>query len=258
MGNMSFDFTGKTVIVTGGVSGIGKAIAFGFAKAGANVVMTCRPGSSRGPAALQELRDLGYDATLVEADVADESHVQNMVKTAIDTYGKVDIFVSNAAEFDGYTKLLEMTNQQWQRCMDVNLNGNFYICKSVIPHMIENGGGVMVFVSSIAGVIAGHGGAAYTTSKHGLNGLVKQITFDYGRQGIRANAVCPGSTYTPLAAAALESEKSKKKLSWTPYGTYGQPEFIASEVMYLASDEAEFVYGTIRLVDGGNQVRKWE
>ena len=107
-------------------------------------------------------------------------------------------------------------------------------------------------------MIAGHGGAAYTTSKHGVNGLVKQLTFDYGRDGIRVNAVCPGSTYTPLSAAGLETEKSKKKISWTPYGTYGQPEFIASEVLYLASDEARFVYGTVRLVDGGNQVRKWE
>ena len=258
MGNMSFDFTGKTVIVTGGVSGIGLAISKGFARAGANVVMCGRPGGSRGPAALQEVLAEGGKAILAEVDISSEEQVAATVQKAIDTYGKVDIFVSNAAAFDGYKKLLDMSAEEWKHVIDVNLNGNFYICRNIIPHMLENGGGVIVFISSIAGVIAGHGGAAYTTSKHGVNGLVKQITFDYGRQGIRANAVCPGSTYTPLSAAGLETEKSKKKLSWTPYGTYGQPEFIANEVLYLASDEAEFVYGTVRLVDGGNQVRKWE
>ncbi len=258
MGNIRYDFTGKTVIVTGGVSGIGRAVSLGFARAGANVVMCCLPGEALGPVSYREVLDEGGKAILVEVDISDEEQVEAMVQKAIEAFGKVDIFVSNAAAFDGYRKLLDTTPEQWRRVMDVNLNGNYYICRHILPHMLSNGGGVLVFVSSIAGVIAGHGGAAYTTSKHGVNGLVKQITFDYGREGIRANAVCPGSTYTPLSAAGLETEKSKKKLSWTPYGTYGQPEFIANEVLYLASDEAEFIYGTVRLVDGGNQVRKWE
>lgn len=258
MGNIRYDFTGKTVIVTGGVSGIGRAISMAFANAGANVVMCCLPGEALGPVSYQEAVDNGGKAILVEVDISKEDQVANMVRTAVDTYGKVDILVSNAAAFDGYRKLLDMTADQWRKVMDVNLNGNFYLCREILPHMLGNGGGVMVFISSIAGVIAGHGGAAYTTSKHGVNGLVKQLTFDYGREGIRANAVCPGSTYTPLSAAGLETEKSKKKLSWTPYGTYGQPEFIANEVLYLASDESEFIYGTVRMVDGGNQVRKWE
>ena len=258
MSNIKFDFTGKTVIVTGGVSGIGKAISTSFANAGANVVMCCLPGEAAGPMALKEVLDNGGKAILVEVDISNEDQVAAMIHTAIETYGKVDIFISNAAAFDGYAKLLDLSTEKWKKVMDVNLNGNFYICKNIIPHMLENNGGVMVFVSSIAGVIAGHGGAAYTTSKHGVCGLVKQLTFDYGHDHIRVNAVCPGSTYTPLSAAGLETEKSKKKLSWTPYGKYGQPQFIANEVLYLASDEAEFVYGTIRLVDGGNQVRKWE
>lgn len=258
MGNMTFDFTGKTVIVTGGVSGIGKAISTAFARAGANVVMNCLPGEAAGPAALREVQEMGGTAILAEADISDEEQVAGMTKAAIAVYGKVDIFVSNAAAFDGYRPLLELSTEQWKRVMDVNLNGNFYICKNILPHFLKNGGGVMVFISSIAGVIAGHGGAAYTTSKHGVCGLVKQLTFDYGRDHIRVNGVCPGSTYTPLSAEGLNTEKARKKLSWTPYGTYGQPEFIAHEVLYLASDEAEFVYGTIRMVDGGNQVRKWE
>lgn len=258
MGNIKYDFSGKTAIVTGGVSGIGMAISESFARAGANVVMCCTPGSRNGASAYKKVTEAGGKAILVEVDISNEEQVADMMKKAVEAFGKVDILVSNAAAFDGYTKLLDTTTEQWKRVVDVNLNGNYYLCKNVVPHMIENGGGAIVFVSSIAGVIGGHGGAAYTTSKHGITGLVKSLTFDYGHQRIRVNAVCPGSTYTPLAASALESEKSKKKLSWTPYGTYGQPQFIADEVLYFASDEAEFVYGTVHLCDGGNAVRKWE
>lgn len=258
MKNINWDFTNKTVVVTGGVSGIGAAISRSFAGAGANVVMCCLPGEAAGPTMLQEVLDNGGKAILVEVDISNEEQVRNMVQTAIGTYGKIDIFVSNAAAFDGYKKLLDTPTALWKKVMDVNLNGNFYICQNILPHMMENGGGSIIFISSIAGVIGGHGGAAYTTSKHGICGLVKQLTFDYGHDHIRVNAVCPGSTYTPLSAAGLETEKAKKKLSWTPYGTYGQPQFIANEVLYLASDEAEFIYGTVRLVDGGNAVRKWE
>lgn len=258
MKNIHYDFTGKTVIVTGGVSGIGMAVSESFAKAGANVVMCCTPGSKNGAAAFKKVTDEGGKAILVEVDISNEEQVAAMMKKAVEAYGKVDILVSNAAAFDGYTKLLDTTTEQWKRVVDVNMNGNFYLCKNVIPHMIENGGGAIVFISSIAGVIGGHGGAAYTTTKHGITGLVKSLTFDYGHQHIRVNAVCPGSTYTPLAAFALDGEKSKKKLAWTPYGTYGQPQFIADEVLYFASDEAEFVYGTVHLCDGGNAVRKWE
>ncbi len=258
MGNIRYDFRGKTVVVTGGVSGIGRAVSKGFARAGAHVVLCCLPGEALGPITHREILDEGGSAILVEVDISDESQVAAAIQTAIDTFGRVDIFVSNAAAFDQYRPLLETSPEQWRRVVDVNLNGNYYICRHILPHMLENGGGVLVFISSIAGVIAGHGGAAYTTTKHGLNGLVKQITFDYGRQGIRANAVCPGATYTPLSAAGLETEKARKKLSWTPYGTYGQPEFIANEVLYLASEESEFIYGTVRMVDGGNQIRKWE
>ena len=258
MKNIKYDFSGKTVVVTGGVSGIGLAISESFAQAGANVVMCCTPGSKNGKGAYEKVIAAGGKAILCEVDISVKEQVEAMYRDAIKAYGKVDILVSNAAAFDGYTKLLDTSDELWQRVMNVNLNGNFYLCKTFIPHFLENKGGVIVFVSSIAGVIGGHGGAAYTTSKHGLTGLVKELTFDYGREGIRVNAVAPGSTYTPLAASALESEKSKKKLSWTPYGTYGQPQFIANEVLYLASDEAEFVYGTVHLCDGGNAVRKWE
>jgi len=251
-------FENKTVIVTGGVSGIGEAVTRGFIKEGANVVANCLPGEEAGRKMAEELKKEGTEFLLVEADISKKEDVENLVETAISTYGKVDIFVSNAAAFDYYQPLLEIEESTWKKVTDVNITGNYYIAKAILPHMMENGGGSLIFVASIAGVIAGHGGAAYTTTKHGVVGLCKQITFDYGKYGIRCNTVCPGSTYTPLSSKFLDMPKAKDKLSKTPYGTYGMPEDIAAPIMFLASDESKFMYGSTVLVDGGNLIRKWD
>ena len=251
-------FDGKTIVVTGGVSGIGEGISRGFLGEGANVVMNCLPGEEKGQILYKELQKSGAKCILVEGDISNKDNVENLVRKAIDTYGKIDVFVSNAAAFDYYKPLLETSLELWDKVMDVNLRGNFFISHAVLPHMIKNGGGCLIFIASIAGVIAGHGGAAYTASKHGIVGLCKQITFHYGSKGIRCNTVCPGSIYTPLSGPFLDGQASKDKLARTPFGTYGQPKHIAGAVMYLASDEAEFVHGTAMLVDGGNVVRKWD
>ena len=251
-------FDGKTVIVTGGVSGIGEGVSRAFLKEGANVVMNCLPGEEAGFRLYSELREQGACCILVEGDISDKASVDNLVEQAEKTYGRIDTLVSNAAAFDYYTPLLETSEELWNKLLDVNLRGNFFLSKAILPHMIENGGGNLIFIASIAGVIAGHGGAAYTTTKHGVVGLCKQITFHYGCKGIRCNTVCPGSIYTPLSGRFLDSEASRQKLARTPFGTYGEPKHIAGAVLYLASDEAEFVHGTTMLVDGGNVVRKWD
>ena len=251
-------FDNKTAIVTGGVSGIGEAVTRAFLREGANVVVNCLPGEEAGKKMAAELSGETTAFALVEGDISKPEIAQKLVQTAIDQFGKADIFVSNAAAFDYYTPLLDTELSTWQKAVDVNLTGNYYISKAILPHMIENGGGAIIFVASIAGVIAGHGGAAYTTTKHGLVGLCKQITFDYGKHGIRCNTVCPGSTYTPLSAKFLDMPAAKEKLARTPYGTYGMPENIADPILFLASDEAKFIYGTTLLADGGNVVRKWD
>lgn len=250
-------FEGKTVVVTGGVSGIGEGISRAFLEEGANVVMNGLPGEEAGKKLYTELKEKG-ECILVEADISKEEGVNHLIDTAITNFDKVDAFISNAAAFDYYKPLLETSTELWDRVVEVNLRGNFFISKAIIPHMIDNGGGRLIFIASIAGLIGGHGGAAYTTTKHGLVGLCKQITFNYGSQGIRCNTICPGSIYTPLSESFLDEEASKLKLSKTPYGTYGQPKHIAGAAMYLASDEAEFIYGTTLVVDGGNTVRKWD
>lgn len=251
-------FEGKTAIVTGGVSGIGEAITLSFLNEGANVVINCLPGEEAGKTMAKKLAQENAPFLLVEADISKKEDVENLIQQAKDKFGKVDIVISNAAAFDYYQPLLEIEEKTWKKVMDVNLTGNYYISKAILPHMIENGGGSLIFIASIAGVIAGHGGAAYTTSKHGVIGLSKQITFDYGKYGIRCNTVSPGSVYTPLSGKFLDMPKSKEKLARTPHGTYGYPQDIANAVLFLAGEEAGFVYGTNIMVDGGNLIRKWD
>lgn len=251
-------FTGKTIIVTGGASGIGESVTRSFLAEGANVVINCLPGEEAGQKLLAELEGTGAPVLLAEADISDKASVEGMIANAIERFGRVDTLVSNAAAFDYYKPLLETEDELWQRVMNVNLNGNFYLAKTILPHMIENGGGNLIFIASIAGVIAGHGGAAYTTSKHGVVGLCKQITFHYGCKGIRCNTICPGSIYTPLSGKFLDMPAAKEKLARTPYGTHGQPQHIADAVLFLAGEGAEFIYGSTLMVDGGNMIRKWD
>ena len=250
-------FEGKTVIVTGGSSGIGEAASRAFSAEGANVVIVCLPGEESGKKVAAEISAGGGKAMVIESNIGNEEHVKAMYAAAIKAYGRIDIFIGNAAAFDSYQNLLEVSGDLWKRVIEVNLTGAFYCMRNLIPHMIENSGGVIVFTCSIAGHIGGHGGAAYTVSKHGLLGLVRQITFDYGGKGIRCNSVSPGSVYTPLSAPWLDTDAAREKLAKTPYGAYGMPEDIAGAILFLASDEAKFIYGTDLLVDGGNMVRKW-
>lgn len=251
-------YEGKTAIVTGGVSGIGEAITLSFLKEGANVVISCLPDEEAGKVMSKKLEEMGAAFLLVEGDISQKEDVENLIQQAKNRFGKIDIVVSNAAAFDFYQPLLDLEDTTWKKVIDVNLTGNYYISRAVLPHMIESGGGALIFISSIAGVIAGHGGAAYTTSKHGVMGLSKQITFDYGKYGIRCNTISPGSVYTPLSGKFLDMPKAKEKLARTPHGTYGYPQDIANAVLFLAGSESSFVYGTNLMVDGGNLVRKWD
>ncbi|MFH1081270.1 MAG: glucose 1-dehydrogenase [Pseudomonadota bacterium] len=252
-------FIGKTVIITGAASGIGECAARKFAAEGANVVVCCRKGKARGGQLVKEITEEGYQAVLIEADVSKFDEVKAMVDAAIDKFGKIDIFVSNAGKFDGYNDLIHTTDEIFDMVFDTNVRGNFNCAKAVIPHMMNNGGGVLLIISSVAGVIAGHGGPAYTASKHAVNGFAKQITHDYGKFGIRCNSICPGTILTEMTEPILKDNvKALEKIKRTPFGKYGEPKHIADVMLFLASDEAEFIHGVNYLVDGGNLVRKWE
>lgn len=252
-------FLGQTVIITGAATGIGECAARKFAAEGANVVVSCRKGKIQGAETVKKITDEGYNAVLLEADVSRFAEVKSMVDSAISLFGKIDIFISNAGTFDGYNDLMHTTDEVYDKVFDSNVRGNFNCAKAIIPHMIENGKGVLILTSSIAGLIAGHGGPAYTASKHAINGFAKQITHDYGKFGIRCNTICPGTIWTEMTQPILtNNSKALAKIRRTPYGKYGEPKHIADTMLFLASQEADFIHGINFLVDGGNLVRKWE
>ncbi len=152
---------------------------------------------------------------------------------------------------DDYKPVLETSEELWNLVLDVNLKGAFLTSKRLIPHMLENGGGVIVNTASISGVVAGGGGAAYTASKHGVLGLTRQLAFDYGPKGIRANAICPGAVATGMTEEVFSNPAALERVNAVPAGRYAQPEEIAKLALYLASDDSSFVHGAAFLIDGG-------
>lgn len=169
----------------------------------------------------------------------------------------IDVLVNNAGLFGAYLPLLEIETSQWERVMDVDLKGVFLVTKAVLPHMLERGSGVVINVSSASGVVASEVGAEYTTAKHGVIGLTKQIAYDYGHQGIRAVGIGPGVIKT----AAFEGVEITSDFPFydltmdAPAGRYGEVEEISRAVCFLASDDASFIHGHPIPVDGGSPTR---
>jgi NAD(P)-dependent dehydrogenase (short-subunit alcohol dehydrogenase family) len=245
---------GKVAIVTGAGSGIGRAIAHRFAREGASVVVADVV-PTKVEEVVAEVERTGGKATGVVVDVSQDAEVARMLGAATHSYGRLDILVNNAGIMDRLVPLAEVTDELWQRVLAVNLNGIFYACRRVIPTMLERGGGVIVNTASVAGLHGGRSGAAYTASKYGVVGLTKSIAYYYGPKGIRCNAVCPGSVETPIFAdiKALHPAGMERAIQTTggALPRHGRPEEIASAVLFLASDEGQYINGTTLTVDGG-------
>lgn len=244
-------FEGRVAVVTGAGSGMGAAMAQGFHDEGASVVAVDVDG-----AALERTLDaLGRHgrARAVELDVTDRNAVAGLAADL--AADGVDILCNNAGILDDYVPAHETSWELWSRVLAVNLSGPFLMSSAFVPVMLERGRGAIVNTASIAGFVAGGGGAAYTTSKHGLIGLTRQLAFDYGRRGIRANAICPGAIATgmtvELRTPELGNEHVNAAIASTPAGRWGTPEEVAALALFLASDEASFIHGVPVLVDGG-------
>ncbi|EUB96761.1 3-oxoacyl-(acyl-carrier-protein) reductase [Rhizobium sp. CF080] len=245
--------TNKVAIVTGASSGIGRAAALLFAQEGAAVVA-----NARGEAALQklvsEIEEAGGRAVAVAGDVADEETHRTLLEAALGRFGGLDIALNNAGTVGPYKPLGEVTAEEWQHTMTMNLTSAFLGARSQIPAMLERGGGSIIFTSTFVGTSVGIPGmGAYGASKAGIMGLVKGITADYGARGIRANALLPGGTDTPMAGDAAQKEwaaglHALKRIS--------QPEEIAQVALFLASPMASFVAGSALYADGGNAAVK--
>lgn len=237
---------GKRALVTGAASGIGRAIARAYVAEGAHVA--CVDLNREGVEAIAA--ELG-NATAHAGDISDSDFVDNLVREVAGE-GGIDILVNNAGILDGFTPLTDTTNDLWNRILSVNLFGAFYFTRAALPGMVERGGGAIVNVASIAGVVAGAGGAAYTASKHGLVGLTKETALEYGPKNVRCNAICPGAVESALTAEVFASDGPVMDVVRSvPAGRHGQPEEIAKLAVYLASEDATFVHGSVMLIDGG-------
>ncbi len=252
---MTNEFAGKVALVTGAGSGIGRATAIAFARAGANVAVVDRtpPG---GDETVEMIRAEGGEAITVWADVSIDTQVEAMVKTTLDAYGRID-FAFNNAGIEGANGLVpDYPEAEFDRVIAVNLKGVFLCMKHEIPHMLGEGG-VIVNCSSIAGLVGFPGSPAYVASKHGVVGLTKSAALDYATTGLRINAICPGVIDTPMVERALGDSPEADEIinQMQPMGRPGQPEEIASAVLWLCSEGAAFTTGQAIAVDGGYTTR---
>jgi NAD(P)-dependent dehydrogenase (short-subunit alcohol dehydrogenase family) len=243
-------FQGKSVIVTGGASGIGEAVVRLFAAEGANVVIADI--SPSGEAVAQELRQKGQQAIFVKTDVSKADEVAHLIQETLREYGQLNILHNNAGILV-VGDVTTISEADWERCMDINLKSVYLVSKYAIPAMGQAGGGVIINTSSTAGISGGGGYSVYSASKAGILLLTQCMALDFAAQNIRVNAVCPGPTATPMILSPSTDQQAALE-RWSqelPIGRAGTPDDIAKAVAYLASDDAEFVTGTAFVIDGG-------
>ena len=246
-------FSGKVALVTGGTSGIGKATAMEFARAGAKVVLTGRR-DKEGAQVVAEIKKLGGDAAFVRADVAKDADVKAMVDFTVDKYGRLDVAFNNAGvEWKG--PLEKATEAEYRRIFDINVWGVLNSMRHEIPVMLKNGGGAIVNTSSGAGHVGLPEVSVYVASKHAVEGLTKSVALEFARRNIRINAVAPGVIATEMFDRFAGDELRDQITSITPVGRVGAAEEIAAAVLYLCSDDAKFTIGTSLVVDGGYVVQ---
>ena len=245
-------FAEKVALVTGGGSGIGRATALAFGNEGAKVVID-DINVEGGEETLRMIKSTGGEAIFVKADVSKGAEVEAMVQKAIETYGRLDCAFNNAGIGEPLKRVAKTTEDNWDRVMATNLKGVYLCMKYEVPHMLKQKKGAIVNTSSLAGLKGLSGQAAYVASKHGVVGLTKSAAIEYATLGIRINAICPGVIDTPLIAPNMKDRPHVEKgyIDMEPIGRLGKPEEIASAVLWLCSDEASFVVGSVFSVDGG-------
>lgn len=240
-----FELTDRVAIITGGTSGIGEAIAKMYAQQGAKVVVSGR-NEEEGQRIVKEIEEKGGTALFSQTDVSSYEEVKGCVQQTLDTFGTIDILVNSAGIHDEYKTVLEMSEDEYDKLMDVNLKGAFLMTKEALPVMLEKGKGNILNVGSQGTFVAGPGGAAYVMSKHAIDGLTKQLAYDFGQKGIKANTIAPGFIETPMTEG-IEDERLKD----IPAGRAGKAEEIAALAVFLASDAADYIQGAAIKADGG-------
>lgn len=249
---------GKVALVTGAARGIGKGIATAFATEGAQVgVIDLNEAACQ--QVVNEITAAGGVALALGADISDEAQVEQVVKRAQERFGTVTVLVNNAAVMPSGP--LHLTSPaDFDRCMAVNLRGTYLMCRAVIPGMLAAGKGSIIHMSSVTGILGLPGLAVYSATKASLSGLARAMSTDYARQGIRVNAVAPGTIDSPMLHDFLAVQQNPEPLrqqfdDMHPIGRVGQIDEVASVFVFLASDESSFVTGATYTVDGGLSVK---
>jgi len=239
---------GKVSIITGGAQGIGLATAEKFAAEGARVVI-CDVNQDVISGVVNEFKQSGIDVDGFNADVTNQVDISNMVDLVISKYGQIDCLVNNAGIVRD-ARMVNMTEEQFDSVIDVNLKGTYNCAKSVFPHMMERQSGVVLNASSIVGIYGNFGQTNYAASKFGVIGMAKTWAREFGRFGIRVNAVCPGMIKTEILSD-IPDKVLENIVSKVPMGRLGAPSEIANTYAFLASDEASYINGAVIEVGGG-------
>ncbi|SMP73646.1 glucose 1-dehydrogenase [Desulfonatronum zhilinae] len=250
---------GQTAVVTGGSSGIGAGIARVLGEAGANVVVNYSGNREGAEVVVAEIRDQGSQAVAVQADVSSESDVEAMFRQAVETFGTVDILISNAGVQQD-AAFTEMTLDEWNSVININLTGAFLCARAATKEFLRRGMvperssalGKIIFISSVHEIIPWAGRVNYASSKGGLMLFMKSIAQELGAEGIRVNSIAPGAIKTPINRDSWDDPEAKAELlKLIPRNRIGDPSDIGKAALWLASDESDYVHGTSLLVDGG-------
>ncbi len=248
---------GKTAVVTGAGSGIGRASAQRFAEEGANVVIADVV-EETGRETVDLIEDAGGDAIFVEIDVSDTESVERMVDVAIETYGGLEFAHNNAGILTGFAEVTDIGEDDWDKLLDINLKGVWACMKAELPVMEEQGRGVIVNTASESAVVGMGGLSSYSASKHGVAGLTKSVALEYATRGVRVNAIAPGPTNTNIQASSAGNRTDPTSMPFdtsamtdVPMGRVAEPEEMAGVVAFLCSSDASYITGHILPVDGG-------
>lgn len=253
---LKYNKMAKTVIITGGTTGIGKATALHFAKNGYNVVITSRHAKKESEIVF-EFSQKGFEVTFFVLDVTKEEQVESIISRTVEKFEKLDSIINNSGISLGAAELADTKSDDLRQMLDTNVMGVYHCMKYAIKAMLKTGGGTIVNLASIAGLNGLYATAQYNASKHAVVGLTKGAAIDYATQGIRINAVAPGAVKTSVFQSALDAGTYTEEsiASIHPMNRMGEVEDIAKAIYFLASDENSFMTGTILNIDGGYNAR---